>query len=328
MSQSLQEMLREAAALIEAAETVTVVGHVRSDADAIGSVSALVLALRQLGKQASGVVGQPEPFSANLLSIPGSGEIRITDELPDADLIVTVDCGSIDRTGFFAEAIAERCSQTLVIDHHASNPGFGKVNLLVREAESTTTVLHELFKVLGVKVDREIAHCIYAGLVTDTGSFRWGRAEMHALASELMLTGIDTAAIAVDLMDSTDLRDLQMIGRVLAGVATHQVGDLTIATLTASNDLISGHSEAAVESLVDFVRALRGTDVGVVFKEMSPGTWAVSLRSTVIDVSRIAVALDGGGHVPAAGYTTYGGIGAVETELLQVLESVGAPDRA
>lgn len=328
MSQSLQELLREAAALIEAAETVTVIGHVRSDADAIGSVSALLLALRQLGKQASGVVGQREPLSANLLSIPGSEGIRITDELPPADLIITVDCGSIDRTGFFAEAIAQQRERTLVIDHHSSNPGFGRVNLLAREAESTTTVLHELFRVLGVEVDRDIAHCIYAGLVTDTGSFRWGRAQMHSLASELMGTGIDTAAIAVDLMDSTDLRDLQMIGRVLAGVATHRVGDLEVATLTAANELIAGHSEAAVESLVDFVRALRGTDVGVVFKEMKPGMWAVSLRSNVIDVSRVAVALNGGGHVPAAGYTTYGEIAVVEAELLQILGNVGAPDRA
>ncbi|MGP6172944.1 DHH family phosphoesterase [Corynebacterium sp. A21] len=321
-------MLRAAVALIDAADTVTVVGHVRSDADAIGSVSALLLALRQLGKEAIGVIGQPTPFSANLLSIPAAEGIRISDELPSSDLVVTVDCGSIDRTGYFAEAIAERFEQTLVIDHHASNSGFGRVNLLVPEAESTTTVLHELFAELGVEVDRDIAHCIYAGLVTDTGSFRWGRPQMHQLAAELMATGIDTTGIAVELMDSTDMRDLQMIGRVLAGVATHQVGEHTVATLTATNDLIAGHSDAAVESLVDFVRALKGTDIGVVFKEMTPGMWAVSLRSAVIDVSLIAVALGGGGHVPAAGYTSFGTIDAVEIELLNVLGNIGAPDFA
>lgn len=302
------------------------VGHIRSDADAVGSVSAMLLALRQLGKQVTGVVGQPMPFPANLLTIPAAPEIRITDALPDSDLVITVDCGSIERTGLLAEQIATCGAKTLVIDHHASNPGFGVVNLLMPEAESTTTVIRDLLSDLAVELDRDIAHCIYAGLVTDTGSFRWGRPRMHELAAELMRTGLDTRKIGEDLIDSSSLVDTQMIGRVLAGVDTFIAGGLNVAVLVAEHEEIRGHSDAAVESLVDFVRALSGTDVGVVFKEMAPGAWAVSLRSSLINVSRMAVALGGGGHVPAAGYTTHGTIAEIRAELTAVMTRFGAAE--
>ena len=96
----------EAARVITAADSVAVIGHVRPDADAIGSVGATVLALRQLGKQATGLIGQADAFAENLLTIPGAGEIGLVDKLPDVDLIITVDCGSIDRTGRLAGAIA------------------------------------------------------------------------------------------------------------------------------------------------------------------------------------------------------------------------------
>ncbi|MGD7001033.1 DHH family phosphoesterase [Corynebacterium halotolerans] len=328
MTQFSPEVLTRAADLIRAAESVAVVGHVRSDADAVGSVSAMLLSLRRLGKQAVGVVGQPMAFSANLLSIPAAREIELADTLPEVDLVITVDCGSIDRTGLLSREIAEKWEQTLVIDHHASNPGFGIVNLLIPGAESTTTVIRELLRELDVELDRDIAHCLYAGLVTDTGSFRWGRPAMHELAAELMRTGIDSRQIGVDLIDSTSLVDLQMIGRVLAGVETERIGALTAAVLVAERDVIAGHSDAAVESLVDFVRALEGTDAGVVFKEMAPGFWAVSLRSSVINVSRVAVALGGGGHVPAAGYTAQGSIESVRADLTAALARMGVPDPA
>lgn len=319
---------RDAVRLIDAAESVAVVGHIRSDADAVGSVSALLLALRRLGKAAVGLVGQPVPFSANLLTIPGAGEIQVTDTLPPTDLIITVDCGSVERTGLLAGQITARAGRTLVIDHHASNPGFGAVDLVVPAAESTTTVLRDLIRELGVELDRDIAHCIYAGLVTDTGSFRWGQPRMHGLAAELMATGIDTRQIAVDLMDRTSLTDLRMVGHVLAGVDTFTAGGLTAAILVAEHDAIAGHSDSAVESLVDFVRAAEGTDIGVVLKEMAPGGWAVSLRSSVLDVSRVAVSLGGGGHVPAAGYTTRGTVGQVRAELASAIARTGAVDPA
>lgn len=310
-----------AAEVLAAADTVAVVAHLRPDADAIGSATALTRALRRLGKRVTAHVGQFEQVPENLRSIPGAAEVTPSEQLPaEADLIVTVDCGSLDRTGLLAAEIADRRYQVLVIDHHASNEGYGADNLIDR-AESTTTVLRRVLDLLGVELDRDIAHGLYAGLMTDTGSFRWGTPDMHTLASELMEHGLDTRQIAVDLLDSTTPRDLQMIGRVLSGVQIRRVGPHSAAILIADVEAIRGHSDAAVESLVDFVRALEGTDIGAVFKEQADGVWAVSLRSSTTDVSRLAVSLGGGGHVPAAGYTTTGPREAVVTQFLTALGS-------
>ncbi len=311
-----------AARMIKAARSVTVVAHLRPDADAVGSACATVAALRQLGKQARAVVGQPMPIPQSLLTIPGADELRVVDRLPGGeDLIITVDCGSLDRTGMLANEIAAARARVLVIDHHASNPGFGVVDLIDDSAESTTTVLARLFDELRVTVDHDIAHCLYAGLVTDTGSFRWGRPRMHALAVELMSHGLDTRQIAVDLIDGTTPADLRMVGDVLSRLRVEHAPGCSVAVLVADRESTAGHSDTAVESLVDFVRALHGTDLGAVFKETLPGRWAVSLRSTVIDVSLVAGSLGGGGHVPAAGYTTTGAIDDVVRELLGALGS-------
>lgn len=311
----------EAAAAIEAARSVAVVGHVRPDADAIGSVCATVGALRRLGKDAVGLIGQPRPFAENLRTIPGADEVRLADELPEVDLVITVDCGSIDRTGALAPAIAARPEDTLVIDHHSSNPGFGRVNLLDLEAESTTTILGRLFDHLGVTLDRPIAHGLYAGLLTDTGSFRWGTPHMHAFAARLMETGLDVRSIAVDLLDSGTVVDLRMMGRALSSVQVHEAGRHRVAVIVADHDLIRTGSLPAVEGLVDFVRSLEGTDLGAVFKETLPGVWHVSLRSNEMNVSLVAVALGGGGHIPAAGYTAHGTVDEVLEELLGQLRT-------
>ncbi|GAB3708556.1 DHH family phosphoesterase [Corynebacterium nasicanis] len=305
----------QAADALAAATSVAVIGHVRPDADAIGSVCATVGALRQLGKEAVGLIGQADPFAANLLTIPGAEEVQLADHLPDVDLIVTVDCGSIDRAGTLAGAIAARAEDTVVIDHHSSNSGFGRVNLLDFDAESTTIVLGRLFEIMGITLDPPIAHALYAGLLTDTGSFRWGSPAMHTFAAELMSTGLDVRGIAVDLLDSGSVADLRMIGRALASVEVHEAGEHRVALIIADHALVQTGSLPAVEGLVDFVRSLDGTTLGAVFKETVPGVWHVSLRSNDIDVSRIAVALGGGGHVPAAGFT-FRGTAAETTEAL------------
>lgn len=295
---------------LAAAQRVCLITHLRPDADAIGSITALCLSLRQLGKEVRAVVGQRREISANLLSIPGARNVALVDVLPaNYDLYVTLDCGSLDRTGTVADGlrgVIEAGGTVVCIDHHDSNPGFGTVNLVDSAAESTTVVLTQLIDMLSVQVDRDIAHALYAGLVTDTGSFRWGRPQMHQLAARLMHYGLDTKQIAVDLLDTTRAKDLHMIGTVLSGLQVVKAGDKTLAVLTAGLENIAGHEDSAVEFLVEFVRALEGSDMGVVFKEQSPGVWATSLRSSTLDCSDIAMRLGGGGHIPAAGYTTAG----------------------
>lgn len=301
--------------LVRQARSIAVIGHIRPDADAIGSVTTLLQAFQAMGKDVTGWIGQTESFAHNLLTIPMAEQVQCGDSLPEVDLHVLVDCGSLDRAGSLSDQLGNR--PLIMVDHHSSNPGFGDVNLLDHHAESTSTILREWLRDLEVTLTPGIAHSIYAGLVTDTGNFRWGRPHMHTLAAELVEQGLDTRSIAGQLIDDISLSGLAMVGKVLSGIKLLSAGELKVAILTAPNELIQGHPMSEVEGLVDYVRAVEDADLGAVFKEYQPGWFAVSLRTTKdIDVSQIAGALGGGGHLRAAGYTTEGTIAAVHQELL------------
>lgn len=304
-----------AADMVAAAQTIAVVGHLHPDADAIGSVAATVSALHQLGKDATGYIGQTEEMPENLRSIPGSAEVVFCTQLPEADLYIVVDCGSIERTGTFEQSVRALKDSTIVVDHHATNPGFGAVNLIDVGAESTTTILYAWFSHLNIQLDRGIAHGLYAGLLTDTGCFRWGRPVMHDMARELMEFGLDIRGISAELLDRTSIGDLRLVGKIISRIEMHRAGPYTLAVLVADHETIRGHSTTVVEGLIEMVRAVDGADFGAVFKEYEPGVFTVSLRSSRLSVGSLAVHLGGGGHVPAAGYTARG----TELEALDTL---------
>ncbi|MCG7236133.1 bifunctional oligoribonuclease/PAP phosphatase NrnA [Corynebacterium sp. ACRQP] len=311
-----------AASRVRAAEKISVVAHIKPDADAIGSACALAFGLEKLGKDVQVYIGQPLPHSANMRTIPGVGRIHYGAPLPDDGLVVTVDCASADRTGSLMPAILEDPSRVIVIDHHNTNPGFGGMNLIV-ESESTTVMVRELLGCLGVDLDPDIAYCLYAGLVTDTGSFRWGTPRMHVFAAELMEYGLNTRQIALDLMDTMGPVDLQLMGEVLAKTQIVPTKGLSVAVLTIPVGIHSRMSQTAVESIIDYSRSLEGTDVGVVLKEQAPKYWAMSLRSVVVDVSAVAQQLGGGGHWAAAGYSATGTRNEV---IRQLLDAFPEPD--
>lgn len=304
-----------ASALVQAAHTVSVVGHLRPDADAIGSVAATVAALQQLGKDSVGAIGQLDSMPENLYTIPGASNIKFGDSLPESDLIIVVDCGSIERTGAFESIIVNNPDKVLVVDHHATNPGFGAVNLIDVEAESTTTILYDWFDAMSVQITPDIAHGLYAGLLTDTGCFRWGRPVMHDMAKELMEFGLDIRAISSALLDQTSVDDLRLVGQIVSRIELREAGPYTLAVLVADFDTINGRSRAVVEGLIEMVRAVEGADFGAVFKEYERGVYTVSLRSSNLSVASLAVHLGGGGHIPAAGYTARG----TEIEALDTL---------
>lgn len=311
-----------AASRVRAAEKISVVAHIKPDADAIGSACALAFGLEKLGKDVQVYIGQPLPHSANMRTIPGVDRIHYGAPLPDDGLVVTVDCASADRTGSLMPAILKDPLRVIVIDHHNTNPGFGGMNLIV-ESESTTVMVRELLGCLGVDLDPDIAYCLYAGLVTDTGSFRWGTPRMHVFAAELMEYGLNTRQIALDLMDTMGPVDLQLMGEVLAKTQIVPTKGLSVAVLTIPVGIHSRMSQTAVESIIDYSRSLEGTDVGVVLKEQAPKYWAMSLRSVVVDVSAVAQQLGGGGHWAAAGYSA---TGTRKEVIRQLLDAFPEPD--
>ena len=215
----------------------------------------------------------------------------------DADLVVTVDIPSINRLGALRE-LAEPGREVLVIDHHASNQLFGSANYVDPSADSTTMLVAELLDAWGKPIDIGVAHCLYAGLTTDTGSFRWASARAHRLAARLVELGVDNAAISRTLLDTHPFAWLPMLSRVLASAQLLPDAAEGRGLVYA----VVGHQEWAnarpeeVESIVDIVRTTQQAEVAAVFKEIEPGHWSVSMRAKSMDLASIASAFGGGGH--------------------------------
>jgi phosphoesterase RecJ-like protein len=313
---------RAAADLLSAASTVSVVCHVYPDADTIGAGLALALVLDHAGKSVQVSFAAPADLPESLQSLPG-GHLLVRPEAMrrDVDLVVTVDIPSVNRLGALRE-FADPDREVLVIDHHASNQLFGTANYVDASADSTTMLVAELLDEWGKPIDAGVGHCLYAGLTTDTGSFRWASARAHRLAARLVELGVDNASISRTLLDTHPFAWLPMLSRVLS---TAQL----LPDAADSRGLVYavvGHQEWAnarleeVESIVDIVRTTQQAEVAAVFKEIEPGHWSVSMRSKSYDLTTVASGFGGGGHPHAAGYSAAGSVNDVVKALQAALD--------
>ncbi|MGY1604819.1 DHH family phosphoesterase [Geodermatophilus sp. SYSU D00815] len=304
---SVASVLDEAAA---ARATVVLSGHVQPDADALGSTLALAEGLRRRGARVLPTFPDPFVLPASLGWLPGADALVPPGELPSSpDVFVSLDAASPGRLGELAVLLGS-AGTSLVVDHHASNPGFGDVALVDPAAPATVTLVAGVLDELGVLVDRTIATCLYAGLAADTGSFRFGstRPETHELAARLLATGIDHAAISRRLFDTAPFGWLKLLSAVAGrAVLEPAVGAGLVWTWSSTAEAAEhGLPGEQLEALVDVVRSTEEADVACVLKGQDDGSWSVSLRSRgATDVSRVAMALGGGGHRAAAGYTSW-----------------------
>ena len=301
------ELLSAAAA---AGATVVLSGHVQPDADALGSALALAEGLRRRGARV--VATFPEPFvlPASLGWLPGADRLVHPGALPaEVDLFVSLDAASPGRLGALA-GLLDSADRSIVVDHHASNPGFGEVRVVDPHAAATVVLVADLLEGLGVELDEQLATCLYAGLTADTGSFRFGNTApgTHELAARLLRTGIDHAAISQRLFDTAPFGWLGLLSAVAGrAVLEPEVGaGLVLTWSTAAEARAHGLAPDQLEALVDVVRATAEADVAAVLKGADDGSWVVSMRSRgATDLAQVAMRLGGGGHRAAAGYSSH-----------------------
>lgn len=300
-----------AVALMSDADTVAVIAHVHPDADTIGAGLALGLVLDNCGKQVEVSFAEPAALPESLASLPGC-RLLVSPEVMrrDVDLVVTVDVPSVKRLGELSD-LAVAGDEVLVIDHHASNDLFGTANFVDVSADSTTMMVADILDAWGKPIDSEVAHCIYAGLTTDTGSFRWATSRALRLAARLVDAGVDNAAISRTLMDTHPFGWLPLLSRVLASarLLPDAAGGRGLVYAVVSNQDWVGSRPEEVESIVDIVRTTQQAEVAAVFKEIAPQQWSVSMRAkAAVDLAAVASGFGGGGHRLAAGYSTTGAI--------------------
>jgi phosphoesterase RecJ-like protein len=268
------------------------------------------LVLSALGKDAVAYMAPgefPLPYEYRFIQI----ENLVTE--PPADLeertIVFLDCGNIDRNP--ADSLKREGAHILNVDHHHDNTQFGTVNLVVPEASCTAEVIWDLTKDLGAELTRPIAEALYVGLVTDTGKFMYENTgpAAHQMAAELIEAGVDVHAIYRRIFEGVPQGKLELLARGLANVERFDDGLLTVTHLSSEDYAATGADASYSEGVVDHLRALEGTAVAGLIRDL-PGNGEqrrkVSLRATDdrVDVSAIARSQGGGGHRRAAGFST------------------------
>jgi bifunctional oligoribonuclease and PAP phosphatase NrnA len=303
-----------AVALIERAGEVCLACHIRPDADALGSMLALAHALRSPGRRPQRIVAsfgdQPFEVPEILRFLPGLDLLSPPGGYPACpELMITFDAGSADRLGMLAGPAA-RAGDLIVIDHHASNTRFGGVNLVDSGAAATALLVLDLIGALGGELTRDMAMGLYAGLVTDTGSFKFSSTTpaVHQVAARLLATGIEPGAVARQLWDRAPFGYLGLLADVLARVVLEPAAaaghGLVWTTVSAADRAAHAVSMDTVEPVIDVVRRTEEADVAVVLKQSDDGLWQVSARSRgQVDVGRACAGLGGGGHRNAAGFT-------------------------
>ncbi len=325
----LEEDWAAAVGALTGGGVVVLACHVTPDGDALGSMLGLAHALRR--RHVPVVASFSEPFVVpdSLRVLPGLDLLVTPDVVPvRPDLLVTFDTGSVDRLGVLADRVAT-AGEVLVVDHHASNTGYGTLHLVDVTAAATAVLVADLIGRLGVPLDADIAACLYVGLASDTGSFRHAGTTpaVHQLAARLLATGIRPDIISRSLFDSHPAGWLSMLADALARTRVEpvEVGGLGLVwTYVSATDLRNrGLGSDQAESIIDVVRTAQEAEVAVVCKELPDGSWAVSTRSTGrVDVGAVCVDLGGGGHRFAAGFTGRGPVEQVVGELRAALRHV------
>jgi len=302
--------LQAIAAALRDNEKFLVVTHENPDGDALGSLLATTLALRQLGKDVQMLLtgDAPLPREYNFMELDG-----VLRELPDdvgERVLVAVDCAKADRIGP-DETPLERSRLVVDIDHHHDNSRFGDVNLIVANASSTGEVLRDVFAELGVELTAEIAEPLYVALVTDTGRFQYSNTTPKALrlAAELVDAGADVHAVFQQVYESVEFAKLKLLARALERARVLEGGRIVVSYLVRTDFAEVGAAEPYSEGIIDYLRAVEGAELAVLIREPprdSGPTRRVSLRASVdeLDVSAIARTFGGGGHRQAAGFSS------------------------
>jgi len=294
------------------AENILIISHKNPDGDTLSSACAFMQFLRIAGKNHMAFCATP--INKNLAFLPHL-EYFVTDieifQRNFFDVVVVFDSGDLAYAGV-EKHLANMVHSPIIIniDHHLTNQMYGRYNLVIPKAASTTEVLYNFFKINEVALDKHIAICLLTGIITDTGHFLNPSTTANALkiASRLMDYGANLKMIQGWTMKNKTLDGLRLWGKVLSRLSKNEKYDIATAIIS-QNDLAGQKiSDEEVEGLANFLNNLSGAKVVLLLKEKEDGTIKGSLRTTDpdTDVSKLAQILGGGGHIKAAGFTVKG----------------------
>lgn len=300
MTKKPQTLRQSWARLIEAGSFVLAC-HQKPDADSLGSALALAHVLKSMGKDVTVVSedGVPDTFAF----IPESETVVVATERRDFDLGVLVDCEGIKRCGSAADAV-KSAPVTACLDHHLPDDEFGDVRIVDSNVSSTAELLLDVFMANGVLVDGIIANQLMAGIVNDTGAFRFANTTPSTFRAAAVLTelGAQPSIAARQIYETRPMRSMKLLGRALSSLQTDESGLVVWAVVSRQDMDDLGATDLDTDNIVGLVGQVKGPRVAILFREVKSDSIRVSLRSRDgVDVNRVARVFGGGGHAAAAG---------------------------
>ncbi len=291
-------------------QAVAVVGHARPDGDCIGSQVAVALALRARGFDV--ICVNPDPIPRRLLFLTEGMEFLRTDAVlarSEPRAAIFVDCADHARAGERLKAHFPR--PAAVIDHHLSNAGYARHNLLDSASAATCEILAGIFLDLGFAIEAQAAKALYTGILTDTGQFRFNSTSRRCfvLAGELVARGASPSEAGYNLYERETVGKMRLLQHFLGTLTLECGGRACIGTLPAGVFETTGACAEDTEGLVDYARCLEGVDVGALIELRADGTVKASLRAKepAYRMDLVAAEFNGGGHACAAGLSLKAG---------------------
>ena len=305
--------LDEAAKIIGDAQTIILTAHIRPDGDAIGSTLGLMHYLREQGKDARVLIDDELPRIFNVL--PGIEMIERPAEGQRyaADLLIVCDV-ELKRTGAVLDAVD--AVRVLNIDHHVTNDEAAEYLYLNPDYAATCEIMHDLVRTMGGTFTLDVATCLYTGMATDTGFFRFSNTTPHTMraAADLVEVGVRPNIISVAMeMKSYD----EVMAQVRAIRNLEMFYDGKVAAVFIDEE--RAKEVTTTEGLLDKLRVIEGTQVVFFMKWLEKDTYRISMRSKGTNVSRIAQGFGGGGHVRAAGCTLHGSFDEAKKTILAAI---------
>jgi len=292
---------------LKGVRSVAITGHIRPDGDCVGSTLALYNYLIDNHKEIKTVVYLQEP-GPEFSFLRGINEIKQDADDTVYDVFFVLDCGSVDRFEPFAKVFSN-AKKTVVIDHHISKGYIADENIVYPEESSACELLYNFFD--DALISKECAECIYTGIVTDTGVFRYSAttSQTMEIAGKLIDKGLDTTFIIDKVFFQKTYIQNQILGRALLESILFFNGKCIFSALRMSDLQFYGVTGRDLGGIVEQLRLTKGVEVAIFLYEIEQGLYKVSLRSVnVVDVNKIAQCFGGGGHIRAAGCQMVGNV--------------------
>jgi phosphoesterase RecJ-like protein len=281
--------------------------HVNADGDAIGSILSLGKSLELLGKKVIYSVPEPVPLKYNFLK--GYEYInKKLDLIKNMEVGVLLDAPGTERIDDL-EKYFPFFKITINIDHHLSNGRFATYNLVNEKAPSTTAIVLEILEKGNFPIDEDISNSLYAGLLTDTGSFHYSNTNISAFqtASKLINYGAKISYIADMLFECETISHFKMLGISLLRLIDED--GIAYSYITRNDFIKYKAKEEDTERIIDVLRRIKDAKIILFFKEMKSEETRVSIRGkNGLNVRELAEYFGGGGHLSAAGFTIHASI--------------------